>query len=149
MDPSRDPSNEEIQWCADQRVQVVSYMADTGADHGDIGEWPAWHIEPLVSVWAIESRQKPGWVGWWAICGDLPTDYVGSSGLPDPRSAVRAIATNWLEVSRVMATGDGHPTMQLCDPSEWPEVAPLLQSRAETLIRWVDDSEIDWAESPG
>jgi Domain of unknown function (DUF4826) len=94
-----DPAVEE-QWCAERRAEVTAYLQRERVDHGRVGEWPAWHVAPYVSIWAIESKQRPGWVGWWAICGDLPTDYVSAETIKEPRDAVRSIA----EVARASAT---------------------------------------------
>jgi hypothetical protein len=69
----------EEKWCAECRRQVRRYLAGESVQHGRIGSWPAWHVAPYVSVWAIESRARPGCVGWWAICGDVPTDYESAA----------------------------------------------------------------------
>src|SRR5688572_31851449 len=71
-----DDSDVEKQWCETARSQVARYLETQSVSHGQIGEWPAWHVAPYVSIWAVESQARPGWVGWWVICGDLPTDYV-------------------------------------------------------------------------
>jgi hypothetical protein len=67
---------EEEQWCAEQRDHVVSYLTRQGLQSPSVGDWPAWHVAPSIAVWAVESLKKPGSVGWWAISGDLPTDYT-------------------------------------------------------------------------
>ena len=54
-----DPAVEES-WCSHQRAQVAAYLANEKLAHGEIGEWPAWHIAPIVAVWAIESKKRPG-----------------------------------------------------------------------------------------
>ena len=69
----------EERWCYEQQRKVADYLRSQGLNHGRIGEWPAWHIDPFVSIWAIESLDWPGWIGWWAISGDLPTDYISSA----------------------------------------------------------------------
>ena len=90
--PDYDDPATEHRWCADRRVEVADYLAAEGVAHGQIGAWPAWHVAPYVSVWAIESKRKPGWVGWWVLCGDLPTDYVSAATIKHPRKAVEAFA---------------------------------------------------------
>lgn len=67
-----DPAVDEA-WCADQRQVVADYLSSQNVTHGRIGEWPAWHVAPYVSMWAIESLSRPNDIGWWVICGDLPT----------------------------------------------------------------------------
>ena len=55
MDTSYDPEVEE-RWCGEQRSRVADYLRSQGVDYGRIGQWPAWHLAPYVSIWAIESR---------------------------------------------------------------------------------------------
>jgi hypothetical protein len=87
------------QWCGERRREVAEYLRVEGLTHGRIGDRPAWQVAPYVSVWAVESLAVPGAVGWWAISGDLPNDYVSSSEAKDPRQAVRAIALLWREAA--------------------------------------------------
>lgn len=64
---------EEERWCEEQRQKVKTYLAQAGLMHGEIGEWPAWHITPYLAIWAIESMQAPGWVaGEQDLAGILP-----------------------------------------------------------------------------
>ena len=83
--PDYDDPPVEEQWCEDRRAQVAAYLQREGVEHGQIGEWPAWHVAPYVSIWAIESKKRPDRVGWWVICGDLPTDYVSAAKIKHPR----------------------------------------------------------------
>lgn len=133
-----DPMVEE-QWCQERRAQVEDYLLHEGVEHGRIGEWPAWHLAPYVSVWAVESKARPEWVGWWVICGDLPTDYVSAAKIKHPREAIRCFAERWRELARVMASGDRAPDIQIGPPEDGPSLSALLNSRASTLLVWVDD----------
>ena len=139
-----DPAIEE-QWCNERRAQVADYLSREGVEHGRVGEWPAWHVAPYVSVWAIESLKKPDAVGWWVICGDLPTDYVSSASVNHPRDAVRAIAQRWRELVPFLERGEEHPDLHVGTPETWPELAPLLRARSELLLTWVDDDSV-WPE---
>ena len=88
-DPTPEPISEE-RWCASRGADVAACLARQALEHGRIGEWPAWHVMPYASLWAVESRHRPEWVGWWVICGDLPSDALVAHDLPTPRDAVRA-----------------------------------------------------------
>jgi hypothetical protein len=136
-----DPAVEE-QWCAERRAEVTAYLQRERVDHGRVGEWPAWHVAPYVSVWAIESKQRPGWVGWWVICGDLPTDYVSAETIKQPRDAVRSIAEEWREQARLIATGESHPDIYIGRPEDRASLAPLLVARASKLLEWADDDSV-------
>jgi hypothetical protein len=56
--------------CDARRREVVEYLGRQPLRFGEVGDWPAWHVAPCVSVWAVESVSEPGIVGWWVICGD-------------------------------------------------------------------------------
>ena len=137
-----DDSNVEERWCSDRQAEVAAYLLHERVVHGRIGEWPAWHIAPYVSIWAIESKANPGWVGWWAICGDLPTDYVSAGSIKHPRDAIRAISVRWRSAAESMARGQPVADFSVGSPSDWPALAPLLSSRATLLQEWADDPEV-------
>ena len=101
-------------------------------DHGGVGEWPAFHVDPYVALWAVQSKRTPGAVGWWAISGDLPTDYISSSDGRHPREALRAISRSWFEVSDFMLRGEQHPTIKIGPPDQWPILGDLLRRRASS-----------------
>ena len=117
-------------WCAGCRQQVLEYLRDQGLAHGAIGDWPAWHIAPYVSIWALESVKAPGRIGWWAICGDLPTDYCSADGRRHPRLAMRTFAHQWRDSAATLRLGDR--------PIE-PSLAELLAARADVLSEWAAD----------
>lgn len=139
-----DPVVEE-HWCSERRNEVAAYLAAERVTHGRIGECPAWHIAPHISIWAIESHARPDWVGWWAICGDLPTDYVSSASIKHPRDAMLAFARRWLTASELMASGQSPPDFSVGTPGEWPSLAPMLASRAELLQDMATDAGL-WDE---
>lgn len=137
-----DEPEADARWCAERREEIAAYLQREGLTHGQIGADPAWHVAPYVSVWAIESLAAPGNVGWWAISGDLPNDYVSADDVKDPREAVRAIALLWQEAADCMSRGDVHPTFRIGSGQRDHELAPLLASRAELLLEWVGDAEL-------
>ena len=65
---STDFDNEEFisKWFLECRKKVKPYLRQEKVHHGKIGREPAWFISPYVSLWAIESIDNPGSVGWWA-----------------------------------------------------------------------------------
>ena len=127
-----DPEVED-RWCSERRNEVGSYLAQEGIAHGQNGEWPAWHLAPHVSVWAIESRAQPGWVGWWVICGDLPTDYVSAASIEHPRDALLSFVARWRAAADHMRRGESSPGFTIGPRSQWPTLAPMLVSRAKSL----------------
>ena len=137
-----DPANAaEETWCAERRDQARGYLRSQDLDHGEIGEVPAWFVVPHLSIWAIESLQTPDSVGWWVICGDLPTDYCSADGCRHPRQAAKRIARSWLEAIASTKPGDKHIGTSGLDAS----LILLLQVRAKLLLDFsADDS--NWAE---
>ncbi|MGN6829126.1 DUF4826 family protein [Paucibacter sp. M5-1] len=139
--PDFDDPEIDAQWCAERRREVAEYLRGEGLSHGRIGENPAWHVAPFVSVWAIENLASQTSVGWWAISGDMPNDYVSGSRASNPREAVQAIASLWQEAAQYMARGEKHPTFRIGSGEQDEELAPMLASRAALLLEWVDDPE--------
>jgi len=140
MEDYEDPEV-EARWFAEQRDEVLAYLHHEGVQHGDVGESPAWSASPYVSVWRVGSKAMPGSAGWWAICGDCPCDYVSAANVRSPREAVKAIASLWQEKAAFMARGEIHSTFVIGSGENDEELAPLLGSRAELLLEWVEDDE--------
>ncbi len=139
-----DPEVERL-WCDERRRKVAENLDAEGVKHGRIGEWPAWHVAPYVSIWAIESLRRPEWIGWWVISGDLPTDYISAADIEPPqhpRKAMRAFAELWLKVADAWNDGRGYEGFQIADGKRHGELAPLLASRARILMEWADNDTL-------
>jgi hypothetical protein len=140
-----DPDVEEA-WCDERRAEVTAYVDSQGLARGDVGDWPAWHVAPLVSIWAIESGSTSGAIGWWVIAGDLPTDYIPGRGVPDPREAVRMFAERWQAAAAEMRDGRDASEIRIAvTPQERRALGPMLESRAVMLARWADDDAV-WVD---
>jgi Domain of unknown function (DUF4826) len=136
-----DPVVEE-HWCDERRRTVAEYLAKQNVVHGEVGSWPAWHVAPYVSIWAIESLLAPGHVGWWAICGDLPTDYLSAATIKHPRKALLAFADLWKEVAEYMQKGLAHPDTTIGPSGQNPELTSLLEKRSNLLRRFAEDDSV-------
>jgi len=71
---------EEERWCEERRAEVAEYLRGEGVSHGRVAAWPAWHLAPHVSVWAIASPAQS--IGWWVVCGGcvpLPVEIDGAA----------------------------------------------------------------------
>jgi Domain of unknown function (DUF4826) len=146
--PEYDDSAREEQWCEERRAQVIAYLQGERVEHGRVGEWPAWHVAPYVSIWAIESKKRPDWIGWWVICGDVPTDYISAAEIKHPREAMRAIAQNWRDQAKLMASGERDADIYIGEPKNWASLAPLLETRASMLLEWANDDSL-WEDRNG
>lgn len=138
--PLPEPTEEE-QWIAEERRKVVDYLEIQGCRHAGVADWPAFYIEPHVALWAVQSTRHVGRIGWWAISGDVPTDYMSSSLGEQPRDALRHFSAEWAEVAGYMRRGEEHPTLDLGSPEEWPAMAEMLQQRADVLAAYAADDE--------
>ncbi len=140
-DPDYDDPEIEASWISGTRSRVGEYLSRQALKYGPVGDWPAWHVAPVVSVWAVQSLNCRG-VGWWVITGDLPTDYVHAAGIESPREAVAAFACRWADY--VAACGEGRPPAEYTIGDGSDELLPPLESRARALQEWASDDEL-WA----
>jgi hypothetical protein len=138
----------EAAWCHARRKEVIDYLQQQNVIHGQVGEWPAWHVAPYVSIWAVESHATPGKLGWWVICGDLPTDSLSAASVKHPREAMRAFGQLWQEYASYMTRGEPHPTTCIGSAAEWPALGPLLNTRGQMLLQWANDETI-WEDQNG
>ena len=133
---------EQDAWCDARREDVIEHLAQQeGLTHGEVGDWPAWHFAPYVSLWAVESVASPGMVGWWAIAGDVPTDYCSAADCQHPRLAVARIAETWLDA--VANTEPGAET--LAGTSLAASLGPTVAGRAALLLKMAADDSA-WTE---
>ncbi len=77
----------------------------------------------------------PDRVGWWAISGDVPTDYIACSGERDSGDVLIAFSRVWKAAAKKMAEGKQLENCTIADgkPARVKELAPLLLTRAESL----------------
>jgi hypothetical protein len=137
-----DDPNIEERWCHRRREEATAYLAKEGLTHGEVGAWPAWHVAPYLSIWAVESLKTPGAVGWWVISGDLPTDYISTSSAKHPRQALREFADTWEDVASHIRAGTPHPSISIGPLETRSELLPILEKRAEIFRRFAEDDSI-------
>jgi hypothetical protein len=133
---------EDEDWCNRERDRVIAYLRNEGLNHGKVGNWPAWHVAPYLAVWAIESLKNPGWVGWWAISGDLPTDYTTCGPERHPREGIRDIATRWKHAAECWARNGSVDRFRIGAAEDMATIAPPLAVRAELLLSFASDDAL-------
>ena len=136
-----DPERERA-WIREQREVVLEYLDREQPSYNGVPERPAWFLAPYYAIWAVGSRKRPGAVGWWAISGDVPTDYMSSSEIRDARMAMRVFGLRWTKAARQMAAGEEPDDFRIGTRANWPELAPLLASRAKLLVEWADEDDM-------
>jgi len=127
----KDP--QDAAWVARQRGIVIEYLAAQRCDHAGVSAEPRWFLSPYVAVWAVRSKADPGLVGWWAISGELPTDYITAGGQRTTGDVLLAFAAAWHAASEQMKLGEPLENYAIGDPSRAKELAPPLRRRADLL----------------
>jgi hypothetical protein len=133
---------DEAAWVEQQRLRVVEYMSQQPVKHGGVASTPDWYLSPYLSIWRIESGRKPGVIGWWAIAGDCPTDYLSGKDATDARGAMRAFAKIWTEAATLMKEGKEHPALILGTPENRVKLGDLLHRRASLISDFANDDDI-------
>jgi hypothetical protein len=129
----------EARWLTEQRESVERYLQREEVRHRGVASQPEWFVAPYVSVWRIESKKKPGAIGWWAVSGDLPTDYLTGRDAVDARSALGAFAARWREAAACMLRGEEPADVTIGDREGRRELGDLLRRRAKIFQEWADD----------
>jgi hypothetical protein len=124
----------EESWVLAQRSNVEDYLMTQRVTHGQIAEWPAWHVAPCTSVWAIESLKSPGSVGWWVVSGDHPTDYISSGDTKHPRGVLREIGKRWGDAANAMSGGRKLFGFRIGANKDAAGLATLLSARSKLFL---------------
>ncbi len=95
--PPNPYDDEEVstKWCAECRDRLVAELANQGVGYGQIDDEPVAYAPPHASVWAVESKQSPGTVEWWALVGECPFVLGPAEKVRSPRDFLRAISRHW------------------------------------------------------
>jgi hypothetical protein len=125
---------DDAAWVAAQRDVIVAYLAHQHVEHCGVSHEPRWFLSPYVAIWAIRSRANPERVGWWAISGDLPTDYMTCGQEHDSGDVLIAFSKQWKAAAELMAGGKQLEEYVIGDPAQAEKLAPRLAARAELLF---------------
>ena len=140
---SEEYDDPEIQthWVTEERRKLIEYLHREDVDHGGVPDEPDWLVAPHLAIWRIMSIKAPGAVGWWAISGDVPTDYISSGGIPDARTGMVKFSEHWSELSQCMLQGLPHPDVKIGTSDQWPKLGDLLLRRANLLAEIAAEDE--------
>jgi Domain of unknown function (DUF4826) len=140
-------SMSEDEWCDALAPDIAECLTRQQIDHGRVGERPAWLAVPYASIWAVESKDRPEFIGWWVIAGDLPTDVLAAHDLATPRDAMRAFGKRWLLHGASLDRGDVPFAWQHVAVEALPKLAAQLKKRGAALQTWAD-TESSWPVEP-
>jgi hypothetical protein len=127
-------------WVAEQRATVMRYLARERVPGVRVADEPAWHIALEVAVWPVLGARS-GTRSYWAISGNVPTDFLPADIAPDARHAVAAFAERWRTLARYLKRGEKHPTIWVESRADERELAAMLASRARLLAEWAAADE--------
>jgi hypothetical protein len=123
--------SEDAAWAAKQRKVVEAYLQTQGCDHAGVSLEPRWYLSPYLAVWAVRSKANPDLIGWWAISGDVPSDYMTATReLRSTADVLAAFGAKWLRAAQAMSRGE---YAGIGKPEHTAELAPLLRTRATML----------------
>jgi hypothetical protein len=129
----------EATWAAEQRTRVLEYLASQRIEHAGVSLEPRWSLSPYVAVWAVRSKAQPDRIGWWAISGDLPTDYITRTNERNDADVLLSFSRQWKTLTTQMAAGIRQPQYTIGPAGSEKEFAPLLLTRAELLEEFAHD----------
>jgi len=136
-----DPDVEEA-WIRHMRATAIDYLRSENVYYRKLDDKPAWHIAPITTIWAVESTNEPGYIGWWAFCGDHPSDYISSAQAQSPRDALKVLCEEWQGLCRSLRQGREHPTRAVGPRETWPQILEVLEPRAATLLAFTKDRSL-------
>jgi len=110
---------------------------------------PAFHIAPIIAVWAVESINNPGWVGFWAFSGNLPGDVISrdwNDKNDNPRKALARMNAVWRTYIGHLQKGNNPPNVKLGNnENQRIEMSGILQENVSMFDSIIDDDSI-WDE---
>lgn len=133
----------EAAWAAAQRSRVIEYLASEHCEHAGVSLEPRWFLSPYLAIWAVRSPKAPGRIGWWAISGDVPTDYLTCTSEQDNADVLLSFARAWKSAAAHMAKGTWAPNHPIGPAGHQKELAPMLLSRAGALEEFANDMKTD------
>ncbi len=137
---------DEEKWIKNERHSVIQYIKRNVEEYGNIGEWPAFHIAPIIAVWAVESKKTPGWVGFWAFSGNLPGDVIQRNWNDkgdNPRKALSRMNDVWRTYIKHLEIGNNPPNVNMgIDGSQRMDMAKMLNDKVKMFDEMVNDDDL-------
>src|SRR5213080_4763409 len=103
----------EAAWVAAQRQRVIDYLVSQNLDHAGVSLEPRWFLSPYVAIWAVRSKANADRIGWWAISGDLPTDYLACNKEHNDADVLLSFSRQWKAAATQMSAGIQMPNYRI------------------------------------
>lgn len=112
---------EQQEWVREQYQEATKYLATQGLVTDSVIVEESRYLIPFLAIWKLKVIDGSY---FWAISGDLPTDYNTIDAAPNAREAARHFSLKWqMQAENLRKTND----------KEKEKFARLLVSRAEGL----------------
>jgi len=136
-----DASEVAATWIREAFDRGVREITERGVLEGDMVEARvAWALPKIVVIGQVrETYDSEHFL--WLICGDLPTDHIGSAAASTPREALRYFSLKWQKDAAQYADPETRAKHGLRDDVEWQSLAAKLATTAEGLYELVDDDQ--------
>ena len=138
--------NKEEKWIQSERKRVVQYLKNNVDQYNAVGEVPAFYFYPYFAIWAIESKNCVGSVGFWVFSGDIPTDIVlrdWNDNDDNPRKALKRILKIWRKYIPYLSKGKNPPDIKMGNNiKERKEISELLLRRIKILNEILKDNDV-------
>lgn len=137
------PDREKLNaWIKTQRDAAVWKLIKQGNIESLMVEAkPAWVFPFQILIGKIRAQGESQQFEWF-ICGEVPTDFLGSSAAATPRDAARHFAMKWqLQAARHQDAADQEPT-EPGSKSSQDDPGNQLADKAGGLYELVDDERL-------
>ena len=135
------PGQEKLDaWIKTQLNAAVWTLTDkVNIDSPLVEAKPAWMLPYQILIGKIRAQGAPKEFEWF-ICGDLPTDFLGSTVAATPRDAARHFALKWqLQVARYQDMANQEPSGSKPELKQ-DEIDSQLAEKAEALYGLVENA---------
>jgi hypothetical protein len=141
IQPDYNDPDVEAAWFRRSRDHVAEYLLRQKVPSASLPDRPSWSVAPYVALWMVPGARS-GNPAFWAIYGDLPTDFMPFDSATTARDALRAFGERWATASEYLLAGRQHPTIHIGDPAQPEAFGALLATRATTLREWASDADL-------
>src|SRR5262245_65408230 len=95
-------------------------------------------MAPYLALW----RVGRGSAGLLVVVVDCPTDHMPATEAGDAREAMTAFGRRWQRAAANVLAGSKDPEMDVGSRESWPELGPMLRTRAELLLEFAANDDL-------
>jgi len=115
---------QQSEWARIQFQKANKHLAENGVLFESVVTDESRYLAPYLAVWKIKAIDG---AFYWAISGDLPSDYTALENAANVKEVLRHFGMTWQLKAENLLQAAG-------DDATQKEYAELLQNRAESLF---------------